>query len=53
MASQDKDKLRRTNNQKKNKKKDYGKEDMTWDEKNNCYICPEGQKLLQKKIYHL
>ena len=26
---------------------------MTWDEENNCYICPEGQKLEQKQIYHL
>lgn len=53
LASQDKDKLRRPSDQKKNKKKRYGKYDMAWDEKNNCYICPEGQKLQQKKIYHL
>ena len=52
LASQDKDKLRRPCDRKKNNKKRYGKDNMTWNEENHCYICPEGQKLLQKKIYH-
>ena len=49
LATQDKDKLRRPSDRKKNNKKRYGKQDMTWDEKNHCYICPEEQKLEQKK----
>ena len=38
LATQDKDKLRRPSDRKKNNKKRYGKDDMTWDEKNHCYI---------------
>lgn len=53
LSTQDKDKLRRPSDRKNNNKKRYGKDDMTWDEKNHCYICPEGQILEQKKIYHL
>ena len=33
LATQDKDKLRRPSDRKKNNKKRYGKDDMTWDEK--------------------
>ncbi|MBQ6218768.1 MAG: hypothetical protein IJJ47_03455 [Methanosphaera sp.] len=50
MVSEDKDKLRRPNDRKKNNKKRYGKNDMTYDNKNHCYICPEGQIFEQKKI---
>ena len=49
----DKDKLRRPSNRKKNNKKRYGKNDMSCYDKNHCYLCPNGQTLEQKKIYHL
>ncbi|RAP52265.1 MAG: hypothetical protein BZ137_08860 [Methanosphaera sp. rholeuAM130] len=52
LATKDKDKLRRPD-QRKKKTRGYGKQNMTWNEENNCYICPEGQKLEQKQIYHL
>lgn len=50
-ATEDKDKLRRPS-QRKQKTRGYGKDNMTWDEENKCYICPEGQTLELKQIYH-
>ncbi|MBR0472087.1 MAG: transposase, partial [Methanosphaera sp.] len=50
-ASKDKDKLRRPS-QRQQKTRGYGKYNMTWDEENKCYICPEGEKLEMKNIYH-
>ena len=47
-ASEDKDKLRRPS-QRKQKTRGYGKDNMTWDEENKCYICPEGQTLELKQ----
>lgn len=30
--------------------KDFDKENFKYDEENDCYICPEGEKLINKKI---